>query len=52
MLNPQGAGRFADCPPQVVLQALLAHNLTSFTEFAFSVVRPGIAFKPNWHFEA
>src|SRR4029453_5969238 len=43
---------FADYPPQVVFQALLANNLTSFTEFAFSVVRPGIPFKPNWHFEA
>jgi predicted phage terminase large subunit-like protein len=34
------------------LQALLANNLTSFTEFAFDVVRPGVIFKPNWHFEA
>jgi predicted phage terminase large subunit-like protein len=41
-----------DYPPQVVLQALLATNLTSFTEFAFDVIRPGILFKPNWHFEA
>src|SRR5467141_4886980 len=46
------AGRLADHPPQVVLQALLANNLTSFTEFAFGVVRPGILFKPNWHLEA
>jgi predicted phage terminase large subunit-like protein len=52
MRNSQDADRFADHPPQVVLQALLAHNLTSFTEFAFGVVRPGILFKPNWHFEA
>ena len=36
----------------MVLQALLARNLTSFTEFAFGVVRPGVLFKPNWHFEA
>ena len=36
----------------MVLQALLADNLTSFTEFAFGVVRPGILFKPNWHLEA
>jgi hypothetical protein len=35
-------------PPQVVLQALVAQNLTSFTEYAFSVVRPGVEFKPNW----
>jgi hypothetical protein len=52
MRNSQDADRFADHPPQVVLQALLAHNLNSFTEFAFGVVRPGILFKPNWHFEA
>ena len=52
MHNAPDAGRFADHPPQVVLQALLATNLTSFTEFAFGVVRPGIDFKPNWHFEA
>jgi predicted phage terminase large subunit-like protein len=52
MHNSTDAGRFADYPPQVVLQAVLATNLTSFTEFAFGVVRPGIVFKPNWHFEA
>ena len=46
------AGRFADHPLQVVLQALLASNLTSFTEFAFSVVRPDVLFKRNWHIEA
>ena len=34
------------------MQALLANNLTSFTEFAFDVVRPRVIFKPNWHFEA
>ena len=52
MLNSHEADRLADYPPQVVLQALLANNLTSFTEFAFGVVRPGVPFKPNWHFEA
>ena len=52
MPNTSDAGRLADYPPQVVLQALLANNLTSFTEFAFGVVRPDILFKPNWHFEA
>jgi predicted phage terminase large subunit-like protein len=52
MLDSQYAGRLTDYPPQVVLQAVLASNLTSFTEFAFGVVRPGITFKPNWHFEA
>ena len=52
MQNITDAGPLADYPPQVVLQAVLATNLTSFTEFAFGVVRPGIPFKPNWHFEA
>ena len=52
MLHPQQPADLTDYPPQVVLQALLASNLTSFTEFAFGVVRPGITFKPNWHFEA
>jgi predicted phage terminase large subunit-like protein len=32
--------------------ALLTTSLTSFTQFAFGVVRPDILFKPNWHFEA
>jgi predicted phage terminase large subunit-like protein len=52
MLNTSDTGHLADYPPHIVLQALLASNLTSFTEFAFGVVRPGILFKPNWHFEA
>jgi predicted phage terminase large subunit-like protein len=52
MQNTPDTGHLADYPPQVVLQILLANNLTSFTEFAFGVVRPGILFKPNWHFEA
>src|SRR6266550_901402 len=52
MHNITDADPFADYPPQLVLQAVLATNLTSFTEFAFGVVRPGITFKPNWHFEA
>jgi hypothetical protein len=41
-----------DISPDVALQALLAHDLMAFTEFAFGVVRPGIQFKPNWHLEA
>jgi predicted phage terminase large subunit-like protein len=52
MPTASGVTPLADYPPQVVLQALLAESLTSFTEFAFGVVRPGIPFKPNWHFEA
>ena len=42
----------ADISPKIALQALLAHELMPFTEFAFGVVRPGIPFKPNWHLEA
>src|ERR1700757_4201031 len=52
MHNALDAGQLADYPPQVIFQVLLANNLTSFTEFAFGVVRPDIVFKPNWHFEA
>src|SRR5215469_2507438 len=52
MQNTTDASRLADYAPQVVLQAVLATNLTSFTEFAFGVVRPDVPFKPNWHFEA
>src|SRR5262245_33752059 len=39
MHNTPKAGPLADYPPQVVFQVLLANNLTSFTEFAFGVVR-------------
>ena len=52
MSNALDANRLGDYPPQVVFQALLARNLTSFTEFTFGVVRPGVLLKPNWHFEA
>jgi hypothetical protein len=52
MHNVPDVGHLADYPPHVVFQALLANNLTSFTEFAFGVVRPDVLFKPNWHFEA
>jgi len=38
--------------PQAFLQAVLATDPMAFTEFTFGVVRPGIAFKPNWHIEA
>lgn len=37
---------------EVALRALLAHDLTAFTQFAFGVVRPEVEFKPNWHLEA
>jgi predicted phage terminase large subunit-like protein len=52
MSNAPNASSLADPPPQVVLQALLAQNLTSFTEFAFGVVRPGVPLRWNWHLEA
>ena len=52
MQNSPDTGHLTDYPPQVVLQAALASNLTSFTEFAFGVVRPDVAFKRNWHLEA
>ena len=41
-----------DPSPQLALQALLARDLTAFTQFAFGVVRPGIALKRNWHLDA
>jgi predicted phage terminase large subunit-like protein len=46
------ADRLVLHPDRVVFQALLAQNFNAFSEFAFSVVRPGIPFKPNWHLEA
>ena len=39
-------------PDRVVWRALLALDLNAFSEFAFGVVRPGIAFKRNWHLQA
>jgi len=41
-----------DVSPQLALQALLAKDLTAFTEFAFEVVRPGVPLKRNWHLDA
>src|SRR6266481_7464632 len=52
MRDHLAADLLTDPPPHLVFQALLAQNLMAFTEFAFSVVRPGISFKPNWHLEA
>src|SRR3954453_20683533 len=46
------AARTSTHTEEVVLRSLLAQDLMSFTEFAFSVVRPGVEFKPNWHLEA
>jgi predicted phage terminase large subunit-like protein len=52
MTHASADGQFADYPDQLVLQALLATELASFTEFAFGVVRPNVQFKPNWHLDA
>jgi predicted phage terminase large subunit-like protein len=52
MLDTSSNNDFVDYPPQLVFQALLANDLTAFIEFAFSVLRPGVVFKPNWHLEA
>src|SRR5262245_38998749 len=51
MTTPPDAAPFGNPSPRAVLQAVIAENLTSFTEYAFSVVRPGVLFKPNWHLE-
>ena len=48
-LNPAS---LVEANPQIVLQAVLAQNLMSFTEFAFGAVRPNVPFKSNWHLEA
>jgi hypothetical protein len=37
---------------QAMGRALLSRDLTSFIEFAFGVVRPGVIFRPIWHLEA
>ena len=41
-----------DLNPELALQALLEMDLMAFTEFAFSVVRPGVLLKRNWHLDA
>jgi len=52
MLDTSSNDNFVDYPPHLLFQALLATDLTAFIEFAFSVLRPGVVFKPNWHLEA
>ena len=42
----------ADLNPELALQALIDMDLMAFTEFAFSVVRPGVLLKRNWHVDA
>jgi len=42
----------ADLNPELALQALIEMDLMAFTEFAFSVVRPGVLLKRNWHLDA
>jgi predicted phage terminase large subunit-like protein len=51
-MRPSVKLRPLDYSPQVALQAVLAENLMAFTEYAFSVVRPTVPFKRNWHLEA
>jgi predicted phage terminase large subunit-like protein len=41
-----------DVSQQLILRALLAKDLTAFTEFTFDVVRPGVPLKRNWHLDA
>jgi predicted phage terminase large subunit-like protein len=52
MLDTSGVGGVGDHAKAAVFQALLATDLNAFCEFAFSVVRPGVPFKPSWHLEA
>src|SRR5262245_302222 len=52
MLTPLDASSLADPPQHVLFRAMLSEHLMSFTEFAFGVVRPGVAFRSNWHLEA
>ena len=52
MTQDSNPASLVETNPQVVLQAVLAQNLMSFTEFAFGAVRPNVPFKSNWHLEA
>src|SRR5882672_3867535 len=52
MSNDLHIASLAETCPALVLQAALAQSLMSFTEFAFSVVRPNVPFRYNWHLEA
>jgi hypothetical protein len=47
----RSADRQLRVPDPLVFQSLLAQNFNAFSEFAFSVVRPGLLFKPNWLLE-
>ena len=38
--------------PQAALRALLATDFASFIRYTFSVLRPGVEFRPNWHIDA
>jgi hypothetical protein len=38
--------------PQQIFRAILAKDFRSFVEYVFGLLRPGIAFKPNWHIDA
>ena len=38
--------------PQQIFRAILATDFRSFVDYVFGLLRPGIAFKPNWHIDA
>jgi hypothetical protein len=38
--------------PERVLHAALATDFLCFVEYAFGLVRPGVAFRMNWHIDA
>jgi len=42
----------AQFSPQAVLRAVLATDFSSFIEYTFGVLRPGIPFRRNWHIDA
>ncbi len=41
-----------DASPQQVLEAFLATDFRAFVDYVFGLLRPGEAFKPNWHIDA
>src|SRR5690349_15058038 len=52
MQTPSAVHSLTDPPLDLVLQALIAEDFMALAQYAFSVVRPGVTFKPNWHLEA
>jgi predicted phage terminase large subunit-like protein len=41
-----------DASPERIFRAILATDFRAFVEYVFGLLRPGIAFKPNWHIDA